>query len=179
MKTRDHAALVPHPPSGLLACLQSGRVFNADGLEVGVQTADTYVRVIRRSTARSPPVTWYAHRVVWEAAHGPIPQGMQIDHLDANAGNNALSNLDLVTPQQNRARQAQRNLMHYGCRSTHCKLTPDQALAIRDSAAAVPARVWSQRLGISLRTVRDIRSGRTWTHLPDASKTKKTRRKKP
>lgn len=179
MNLHDTSALVPHPPSGLLACLSTGRIFNEDGLEVGVQAPDTYVRVLRRMTAADRLRTWYAHRVVWEAAHGPIPEGMQIDHLDADAGNNALSNLDLVTPQQNRARQAQRNLARYGCRSTYCKLTPEQALAIRDSAEAVPAKVWAQRLGISLRTVRDIRCGRTWTHLPHVVGTKKKWPKKP
>lgn len=176
MNTCDVTDLVPHPPSGLLACLKSGRVFNSDGLEVGIQTSDTYVRIIRNATAACPRITWYAHRVVWEAAHGPIPEGMQIDHLDCDAGNNALSNLDLVTPAENRARQAQRNLQRYGCRSTYCKLTPEQALAIRDSAGAVPDRVWAKRLGISLRTVRDIRAHRTWTHLPDTDRSKNKRK---
>lgn len=179
MKELELGELVPHPPSGLFACLTSGRVFNSERSEAGIQTADTYVRVIQRATPSSRRRTWYAHRVVWEAAHGPIPEGMQIDHLDADAGNNALSNLDLVTLQQNRARQAQRNLLRYGCRSTYCKLTPEQALAIRESAGTVPARVWAQRLGISLYTVRDIRRGRTWTHLPTVTGTKKKRRKKP
>lgn len=105
MKLHDSSALVPHLPSGLLACLSTGRIFNEDGQEVGVQGPDTYVRVLKRMSATDCLRTWYAHRVVWEAAHGPIPGGMQIDHLDADAGNNALSNLDLVTPQQNRARQ--------------------------------------------------------------------------
>nr|WP_312719567.1 HNH endonuclease signature motif containing protein [Stenotrophomonas geniculata] len=178
MKPRDPTQLVAHASSGLNVCLSTGRIFDADGLEVGIQTSDTYVRVIRRATAACSRVTWYAHRLVWEAAHGPIPEGMQIDHLDADAGNNSLSNLDLVTPQQNRARQAQRNLARYGCRSTYCKLTPEQALAIRDSTEAVPVRVWAQRLGISLRTVRDIRGGRTWTHLPDPVGSKKKRPKK-
>jgi len=178
VKPHDNSALVPHLPSGLLACLSTGRIFNEDGQEVGVQAPDTYVRVLKRMSATDRLRTWYAHRVVWEAAYGPIPEGMQIDHLDADAGNNALSNLDLVTPQQNRARQAQRNLARYGCRSTYCKLTPEQALAIRDSVEAVPVRVWAQRLGISLRTVRDIRGGRTWTHLPDAVGSKKKRPKK-
>lgn len=179
MKPQATPALVPHLPSGLWACLSTGRVFGADGMEVGVQAADTYVRVLKRMATTDRLRTWYAHRVVWEAAHGPIPDGMQIDHLDANAGNNALSNLDLVTPQQNRARQAERNLMRFGCRSGYCKLTPEQVVAIRDSTDAVPARVWAQRLGISARTARDIRRGRTWTHLPDAARTKKKRHRKP
>ncbi|MCU1197511.1 HNH endonuclease [Stenotrophomonas maltophilia] len=123
-------------------------------------------------------MTWYAHRLVWEAAHGPIPEGMQIDHLDSNAGNNALSNLDLVTPQENRARQANRSLALYGCRSPYCKLSPDQVSAIRDSTESIPSKVWVKRLGISLRTVNQVRSGQTWAHLP-GKRAAKARRKKP
>lgn len=166
MKPHDPAQLVPHPSSGLKVCLSTGRIFDTDGFEVGIQTSDTYVRVIRRATAACSRVTWYAHRLVWEAANGPIPEGMQIDHLDCDAGNNALSNLDLVTPQENRARQAERNIARYGCRSHYCKLTPEQAVAIRDSVDTIPSRVWAKRLGVAPRTVNQIRTGQTWAHLP-------------
>jgi len=40
------------------------------------------------------------HRLVWERAHGPIPKGMEIHHKDGNRSNNALTNLQLVTPQE-------------------------------------------------------------------------------
>lgn len=42
-----------------------------------------------------------AHRLVWEAFNGPIPEGMVIDHIDGNRSNNALSNLRLVTQSEN------------------------------------------------------------------------------
>ncbi len=162
---RADTALAFHSPSGLLACLDSGRVFNMEGVEVGQRAADSYVRVIQRATASTPVQTWYAHRIVWEAAHGPIPKGMQIDHLDCDASNNALRNLDLVTPSENRARQARRNLHRYGCRSTNCKLNPEQVEAIRDSTHTIPSSVWAKRLGVTPRTVRGIRAGGTWRHL--------------
>ena len=41
-----------------------------------------------------------AHRVVWAIAHGSWPE-MDIDHMDGNIGNNAISNLRLVTHGQN------------------------------------------------------------------------------
>jgi hypothetical protein len=41
------------------------------------------------------------HRFVYELAYGPIPEGLQIDHIDGNRSNNFLSNLRLVTHQQN------------------------------------------------------------------------------
>lgn len=44
-----------------------------------------------------------AHRIAWIMVHGCIPDGMQIDHIDGNRANNALSNLRLATYSQNGA----------------------------------------------------------------------------
>lgn len=41
------------------------------------------------------------HRLMWEAFNGPIPSGYHVDHVDLDKMNNALTNLRLVTPQQN------------------------------------------------------------------------------
>lgn len=41
------------------------------------------------------------HRVVYELQHGAIPAGLQIDHIDCCRTNNFLSNLRVVTHQQN------------------------------------------------------------------------------
>lgn len=45
---------------------------------------------------------YHVHRVVWEMHNGPIPKGMQIDHINGDRTDNNLSNLRLVTPQQNK-----------------------------------------------------------------------------
>lgn len=37
------------------------------------------------------------HRLVWEAAHGPIPDGYEIHHVDGNGHNNSLDNLVLLS----------------------------------------------------------------------------------
>ena len=39
------------------------------------------------------------HRLVWEAAHGPIPSGFQIHHVNGVRTDNRLENLECVDPQ--------------------------------------------------------------------------------
>lgn len=40
-------------------------------------------------------------RCVWEAFNGPIPEGMEINHIDENTANNRLGNLNLLSHSQN------------------------------------------------------------------------------
>ena len=58
----------------------------------------------------------YVHRVVWEQAHGPIPKGMVIDHINGDRHDNRLENLRLVTRQQN-----QMNMKRHSDSSTGLK----------------------------------------------------------
>lgn len=43
----------------------------------------------------------FTHRVIWEKANGPIPEGLVIDHIDGNIRNNDLSNLRVITKREN------------------------------------------------------------------------------
>ena len=42
-----------------------------------------------------------AHRMIWEAFNGPIPYDLQINHKDLDRANNTLSNLELMTHEEN------------------------------------------------------------------------------
>ena len=44
---------------------------------------------------------FFAHRLVWFAFNGPIPEGMQINHLNENKEDNRLENLNLMTCKEN------------------------------------------------------------------------------
>lgn len=43
----------------------------------------------------------YVHRAVWEAFHGLIPEGMEINHINCQRDDNRLKNLEVVTPSGN------------------------------------------------------------------------------
>lgn len=46
------------------------------------------------------------HRLVWEDAHGPVPAGHAVHHVDGNKANNALSNLALMKTDEHMKKHA-------------------------------------------------------------------------
>lgn len=44
---------------------------------------------------------WRLHRLIWEVVNGEIPKDKEINHLDENKENNAISNLSLVSHLEN------------------------------------------------------------------------------
>lgn len=42
----------------------------------------------------------YLHRDVWEHHRGPIPEGFHVHHVDGDTGNNAIENLECLSPRQ-------------------------------------------------------------------------------
>lgn len=41
------------------------------------------------------------HRFIYKAVNGPIPESLQVNHLDENKSNNSIFNLNLLTPKEN------------------------------------------------------------------------------
>ena len=50
---------------------------------------------------RGKAMNFKAHRIVWEMHHGPIPDGVLIDHANGDPWDNSLSNLRLASNAEN------------------------------------------------------------------------------
>lgn len=96
-----------------------------------------------------------AHRLAYEDAKGPIPDGMQIHHRCEQPLCVNPDHLTVVTKKQN-AR---------GRRPSVSKLTPEDVYAIRRSNES--RRVLAERFGITPVYVSMIRTGRAWGDLPE------------
>jgi hypothetical protein len=89
-----------------------------------------------------------AHRMAYEYAFGPIPEGLQIDHLCDIRACVRPDHLEAVTHTEN---------LHRG-RGT--KLTREQVAQIRSSSA--PRRELASRYGVSRNHIWQIRNGQDW-----------------
>ena len=57
-------------------------------------TAKGYIRGVHVPSGRQRMV----HDVVWEINFGPIPEGFDVHHKDENKQNNAIENLEILSP---------------------------------------------------------------------------------
>ena len=114
-----------------------------------------------------------AHRLMWEAFVGPIPEGMQINHKNGVKSDNRLENLEVVTPSENT--QHAHNVLGYvpkkpphvpGTKNGRALVTEEQVREIRsryktgetqDSLAAA--------FGVKQTTISQIVLGKIWRHV--------------
>lgn len=107
-----------------------------------------------------------AHRLIYEAFVGKIPDGAQIDHIDCNKRNNNLSNLQVVTLTEN-VQRSWRNGQHYrGEDHPLAKLSNEDVRRIRECPQDTQ-KYWqlAEELQVSIATIYQIRRRYSWKHI--------------
>lgn len=110
---------------------------------------------------------FYVHGLVATAFLGPRPAGLQTRHRNGNPEDNRLKNLRYGTPKQN-GRDAVLHGRHY--QENKGKLKEAQVREIkRRLAAGGKQQDIAGAYGVGQMTVSDIKTGRTWDHLCEAT----------
>lgn len=156
---RPPKSLIVHLPSGRSVDPKAGTVYGAMGAPVGYVWRDGYVRLGKTRDGHQ-----YAHRLIYEACRGPIPERHYIDHKNGIRSDNRIVNLDAVTAAENVARALERGSVAIGDAASFSKLKAAQVREIRQSTT--PTREWARRLGVDPATIRSVRQGTTWRHVP-------------
>ncbi len=78
---------------------ETGDIYNRQGERA--EYLDKRLAYGRVQVYHRPYTLAMAHRVVWIAIHGPIPRGLQINHINRCRWDNRPENLELVSPAGN------------------------------------------------------------------------------
>lgn len=78
---------------------EDGKILNLEKrIELNPSRAGKYYRI---NAAYGLNKKFLVHRMVWEAFNGPIPENVDIDHIDGDQSNNSLNNLQILSHSEN------------------------------------------------------------------------------
>lgn len=100
----------------------------------------------------------FVYRLVARAFLGPVPEGMQIAHLDGNKLNSNASNFQYVSPLEN-----MRHKILHGTQTA--KLKKSEVIAIKQNKFRLKIRELAEKYNVSTRTICSIKSGQYWGWL--------------
>lgn len=146
---------------------ENGIIYGIRGRPVGRCDTSGYVQFTYFVDGRSR--IFSAHRTIWEQVNGPIPPGMEVNHKNGVKTDNRISNLELMTHQQNIKHAYENDLKtNRGVHHPRSILNDDKVRELRRLRAdGVDALVLAAQFGISRRNVYDVTNRRTWTHVED------------
>lgn len=145
---------------------RTGEIIGPRGHLLDGSTSEDGYRFIQDGKARRK---LYWHRIVWCAANGPVPEGMEINHLNGIKADNRLANLEAVTRSENVLHAFRIGLKsNRGIKHPGHKLSEAQVIEIRRRhASGAVKRDLASEFGVGRKTVSDIVIRNTWTHLLD------------
>ena len=94
-QVRLHELLSYNKKTGVFVWLKFRQAKARPGIAAGFNHPSGH-RIIRIDG-----MNFYAHRLAWIYVHGPIPDGLLIDHINGQRADNRIDNLRTVTHLQN------------------------------------------------------------------------------
>jgi hypothetical protein len=135
-----------------------GEIKGPKGLRALQPNAKGYLRCNTRNGAIR------VHTAVLTAFCGPRPKKHVARHLDGDLQNNRLSNLQRATPKCNSADRYVHGTMVLGSKSPNAKLDEQKVMEIL-SDVHTSDKEFAAIFGVSLGTISNVRSGRSWRHV--------------
>ncbi len=139
----------------------SGLVTSYRGHVYRHESGGGYVRIpITRNTRK---FFIRAHRVIWIAVHGHIPEELTIDHINRIKNDNRIVNLRLATPYENSLNKPS----HLGEKNPSAILCAEQVAEIRARwrAGGVMQYELAAEYGVKPTTISVAIGGVTWKHV--------------
>jgi len=113
------------------------------------------------------PRQFSVHALVAEAFIGPRPPGLVVNHKNFDRADNRVKNLEYVSQKRNVHHAIEAGRVGWSDRrNVHLKLTEEQVLEIRAALkCGVMQKVLAEEYHVTDRTISDIKTRRTWTHI--------------
>lgn len=112
-------------------------------------------------------MTCRVHRIIWISQYGVIPDGYCIDHINSNKKDNRISNLQLLTHQENSTKAAEDGLYLTGEDNHATKISPDlyDEIAYLHHCEGKTMRQLAEIYGISKSRIQQIVKEVGWTDI--------------
>lgn len=172
--TPDEAAACALANGDIFCDLHAGKVYGRRGpggalrpvpVELGWMHPSGYVHINISANGEKHQVR--AHRVIYMAAYGHIPDGMVVDHINNDKSDNRIGNLQLMTAKENSAKAARDGRYPTGEMNGRSKLTVEmRTRLLYDHQHGLSYRQLAQKYGVSKSRVGQIVHEDDWTRIP-------------
>lgn len=144
---------------GVIGRTWPGKLIEGSTNQDGYLVMRPYRRPDRRTVA--------IHRLVALTFLGPCPEGLEVNHIDGNRTNNAVSNLEYVTHHENVLHAWEHgDICRKGENNNRAKLTEDDVRAIRAAyEAGASTRVLAKQYGLNQSAIWRAVSRKSWKHV--------------
>ncbi len=146
---------------------ENGIIYGQAGRPIGSYLPTVRYIVIRRVDNGKPRL---AHRMIWESVHGPIPAGLEINHINGIRTDNRIANLELVTRSENirhshRIGLRTKSTARFGTDNHAAVLTEDAVRDIRAQRGVMTHKQLAEKHGVAKATIWAIQSGKKWRQV--------------